>query len=198
MKQTLSESCAITRWCSEIKTKQGESVMKTTKLYSLFGVGFTLLAFNTFAMAFEDENAYPGALCQPELSTQPILRDVGGRMFNISTGSQNWICPIVKHVRVAEEIEFARITVVDSNDGGSVSCTLHSGTGAGASFDSEGPRSTGISQTGTVLLNFGLGTGNTISGPDGGYYYFRCTIPGVDNGSSGVATYTVSENDGEN
>lgn len=171
--------------------------MKTTKLYSLFGVGFTLLAFNTVAMALEDENAYPGALCQPEFSTQAVFRNSTGRMFNTSSSPQNWICPIVKHVRVAEEIEFARITVVDSNNGDSVDCTLHSGTSGGASFDSEGPRSTGISQTGTVLLNFGLGNGNTINGPDGGYYYFRCTIPGTDPGSSGIATYTVDENDGE-
>jgi hypothetical protein len=96
--------------------------------------------------------------------------------------------------------DISRIMVIDNNNdaGGVVSCQLSSRTAQGVFHDQE-IKSTTQSQIGTFALSYGFGDVNTIDGPDGGYYYFRCLIPGTDNNGqrSGVITYTVDENDGE-
>ena len=49
-----------------------------------------------------------------------------------------------------------------------------------------------------VTLNYGDGDKNAINGADGGYYYFRCRIPGTFLGrQSGVVSYRATENNGE-
>ena len=174
--------------------------MKIMKLYQLFGVGLTLLTFNMPAIAVEDEHTYPGALCQPSSNTQAILRDSLGRMFNNSSAPQIWICPIARDSVLAEEIEFARITVIDGNNnssGGVLSCTLHSRTDV-AGFFASATNSTTALQVGVVKLDYGAGDPNAVNGAPNGYYYFRCSIPGIDSGFSGVVSYHINENVGEN
>ncbi len=170
--------------------------MKTTKLYPLFGIGVALITFNTSAIASEDDKLYPGALCQPSSNTDAISRTFSGAMFNASTVTQFWTCPIVRDVNAAGSIEFARVTVIDRNANGVLSCTLHSSTSTGTGVDSDSENTNGA--PGTVSLVFGSGDVNAVDTVASGYAYFRCTIPGTVNGQrSGVVTYIVSENDGE-
>jgi hypothetical protein len=165
--------------------------MKTKKLYLLFGL--PLIAFNVSVRGqpFVDGKAYPGALCQPETNTQSILKNIKGVMFNTGTEPQNWICPIVR--AQSGNIGSAIIRVRDRNAtaGGpnaDVSCTLFSMTPTGTLVDS-GTQGT-VGDAGIVELQYGA-----INSMFRGYYYFRCTIPGIFEGRrSGVLEYLVVEN----
>jgi hypothetical protein len=172
--------------------------MKTTKLSQLFVLGVTLIAFTVSANASEDGKTLPGALCQPGSHTQAIVR-IAGSMFNVSASPQVWTCPIVRDVVGAAAIEFARITVVDNNNdsGAVVFCALVSSTSTGTVHDSDIQDTSG--EAGTVALDYGSGDVKALSGVNGGYYYFQCSIPGTDNNGqqSGVISYQVNENDGE-
>ena len=57
-----------------------------------------------------------------------------------------------------------------------------------------------ISETFGDYIHFGysIGDQNTVEGVDGGYYYFACSIPGMEEGqASGIFSYRIDENDGE-
>jgi hypothetical protein len=121
-------------------------------------------------------------------------------MFNTGAAAQSWTCPIVRDVLAAEEIENARIVVIDRNAAAgdpNVSCTLHSRSSTGVSAGSL-TRATAGDTGGAVTLEYGAGTPNAVNGPAGGYYYFQCSIPGTFGGlRSGVVSYRADENDGE-
>jgi hypothetical protein len=150
-------------------------------------------------MAAEDWKSFPGALCQPINNSIGIFRDSTGRMYNNNTVTRSWICPIVRDV-IGDEIEGAEITVIDRNVAAgdpNVSCTLYSRTANGDFTASETHASAGGSITPTTL-GYAVDDPN-LAGTNSGYYYFHCTIPGTYSGlRSGIASYRVVENSGEN
>ena len=161
-----------------------------------------LMAVNGSAIAVEERTLYPGASCQPLSNTLAISRDATGGMFNTGDAPQDWTCPIVRRV-ATDEIENAQIVVIDRNVAAgdpNVSCTLFSRTstgGAGAAVFGVTLRTAGDTES-PVTLSYGDGDKNAINGADGGYYYFRCRIPGTFLGrQSGVVSYRATENNGE-
>lgn len=169
--------------------------MKRARILAILGVSLTTVSLS--AMSAEDGKTFPGALCQPETGVQSVLRDSTGSMFNTSTAAQAWTCPVVRDV-MGDEIEGAVITVVDRNVAAgdpNVSCTLYSRTPIGGLVASEFHSTAG--GPGTVTLLYAPGNPN-LAGAQEGYYYFRCSIPGTYLGRrSGIVSYRVVENDGE-
>jgi hypothetical protein len=68
-----------------------------------------------------DGKTFPGAMCQPETNTDPIIRDSNGKMFNIGPVPQNWICPIVRDTIANKSLQYSYIVVT-----GSVRCDFRS------------------------------------------------------------------------
>ncbi len=146
----------------------------------------------------EDDKTFPGALCQPETNSLSILRDDQGRMFNTGTVPQLWTCPIVRDYP-RRNLESAQIVVIDNNvalGDPNVFCTIFSKTSTGGPVSSPvSPLSFTTGAPGTTTLNYAVGDPDII-GANGGYYYFRCFIPGTFSGlSSGVVSYRISENE---
>ena len=76
-------------------------------------IALPILVSGAAAMASEDVKIYPGAMCQPEFSTDEVSRDRNdGRMVNESDSNQIRICPVVRDEEAADGVEFAAITVL--------------------------------------------------------------------------------------
>lgn len=167
--------------------------------YPCVAFGLSLMTASLSTLAVEDWKSFPGALCQPTSNTQAIGGQSEGGLRNASNTFQLWICPIVRDV-MGDEIEGAEITVVDRNVAAgdpSVICTLQSRTATGGFTAAESHSTAGGSATPTTLV-YAAGAPN-LAGATGGFYYFACAIPGVYNSNqSGVVSYRVIENDGEN
>ena len=170
--------------------------MKSTKRY-LIAAGIAVIACTTAAIASEDDKLYAGAACQPSADTDQISRTVSGGLFNASGLTQFWTCPVIRDNNASGSIEFARITAVDNNASLNFSCTLYSRTSTGALHDSQIGSST-TAPTGTRSITFGAGDANAVNVVASGYAYFRCSVPGAVGLRSGILTYTVTENVGEN
>jgi hypothetical protein len=171
-------------------------MMKTARRY-LLGAAIAVIACTTAARASEDDKLYAGAACQPSTATDQISRTSNGGMFNAGGLTQFWTCPVIRDNNANGSIEFARITVVDNNVSSNISCTLFSRTSTGVLHDSL-PGAQSTSPTGTKSITFGLGDVNAVDVVASGYAYFRCSVPGAVGSRSGILTYTVTENVGEN
>ena len=80
-----------------------------TKLCRVALVALPVLLSGAAAMASEDEKTFPGAMCQPQISADAVLRNDDGRMVNASGSTRTWICPVVRDVMAADGVEFAKI-----------------------------------------------------------------------------------------
>lgn len=176
--------------------------MKTSPWYPLCGVVALLLVCSVSVRAVEDDKTFPGAFCKSQFSTDST-QIINGRLFNRSNAVQVWTCPMVRAVTGENvTVEFARITVVTRHAGEALACTLFSRTPGGADHATSGAISDrGFPNKPPVDFTFGAGDANTVSGVEGGYYYFECRIPGIDPESgqaSGIVSYRLTENEGEN
>jgi hypothetical protein len=146
-----------------------------------------------------DGKLFPEALCQPGSQTHEIGR-VLGFMVNLGSGPQVWTCPVIREAVDDDAIIFAHMTVIDNNDaadaaGGALLCSLLSSTSTGTVHGSAGRNTTGRGGPGMVALEFVPPETPEVEGVAGDYYYFQCTIPGMDNNgqTSGVVSYEIHE-----
>lgn len=167
------------------------------KTYFTHALGTALFASMLNASAAEDENLYPGTLCRADTNTPSIQYDSIGRMLNVGAASIIVNCPVVRDTG-GDEIEFAAIDVIDNNNSAgdpNVTCTLYSRSRTGGIVASE--LRTSALAPGSATLQYAVGTPN-LAAVSNGYYYFRCSVPGVNLGlRSGVVSYRVVENVGE-
>lgn len=159
--------------------------------HRIAAIGLPILSALSMPAIAADGKSYPGALCQTESPTAQVVRDAAGRLFNPSSVSQSVICPVVRDVGGAAGISSADTFVIDRNPDVDFSCTTFSRSelgnavaskadSAGAGFASATPSQLFVSSVASVA---------------GGYYYIRCSIPGVFGGiQSGIVTYGVNEN----
>lgn len=167
----------------------------------MIGVSFSMMAALSLPAVARDGKTYPGAACQPLSNTQVFSVNSSGVLLNTSNLAQTVICPVVREridADAADGILDARVYVIDNNNAvgdPSVTCVLDSRTtglglanpGLSESFsDSSIP---GAGPNIQVLDNY-----VNLSTANGGYFYFRCSIPGVhENRRSGIVMYRVDE-----
>lgn len=163
---------------------------KVAKLCRVALIALPILVSAAATMASEDAHTFPGATCQPQLSTDPVRRNDEGRMVNDGTAAQTWICPVARDaVDNNNGVEAAQIIVV----GPVASCSFYSMTENGGTVHIASPDRT-IPRGNLRVLEYGAGDDNIPSRP-GGFYHFRCRIPP----DSGVVMYRLDENnDDEN
>lgn len=161
---------------------------KTAKLYQLFTTGVALIIFNTFVMAAGND---VGASCQPPSNTAAILRLNSSDMYNDSTVTQSWICPVIRE-SYNGSVAAAEIRVVDNHPSQNVTCVFNSLTDVGKSYDSRPVSTSGT--PGEISLTWTTTNGSVVRSVPDGYYYIRCSIPGISNAlRSGVIGYKVTE-----
>jgi hypothetical protein len=132
-----------------------------------------------------DGKDYPGALCQPRLSTYTFDRATIGRVFNTSTSPQTWICP---HVHDINGDYVGQITVIDMHLDADVTCTLYSRTRTGSFVDAAEVKSAGTNPAPQPLIT------KQVKGEGNGYAFFNCTVPGMYDGeASGIVSYEVTD-----
>jgi hypothetical protein len=169
----------------------------------MIGVSFSMMAALSLPAVAEDGKTYPGAACQPLSNTQVFSVNSFGVLFNTSNLAQTVICPVVRDTMAADAangIRSARVYVIDNNNAAgdpSVTCVLDSRT-TGLGFANPGLSESfadtsvgGASPNIQVLDNY-----VDLTSSEAGYYYFRCSIPGQDEGRrSGIVMYRVYEDD---
>ena len=175
---------------SEVTIPLQETRRRVAKLSRVALIALPILVSGAGAMASEDAHTFPGATCQPQLSTDPVRRNDEGRMVNDGTAAQTWICPVARDaVDNNNGVESAQIIVV----GPVASCFFHSMTENGGTVEIAPPNNI-IPRDGLRVLQYAVGHIN-IANRARGFYHFRCSIPA----GSGVVMYRWDENnDDEN
>ena len=168
-------------------TTQGEYTMSKRIMGFLAPILATVM-WASVAAASENEKVFPGAQCQTSNQTDAINRTVLGGMRNASSATQTWVCPIVRD-SVTGSIEFAEIALFGR---ASATCKLVSSTSSGLSFAETTPSAVVPLRQDRRRLQYAGGDQN-FSPASRGAVFFVCTMsPG-----SGVGTYRVVENEGE-
>jgi hypothetical protein len=137
----------------------------------------SVLATGAEAIA-DDAKTFPGAMCQPTVSTDLVIRnDATGWMINPGGPTQIWICPIVRDTMEKNSGEFAALTIGHHTR---VKCTLETRSFFGdfpvsrLPDDPEPP----LIFTSPPAQRFTYALGNTnFEGQESGIYYFRCEVP---------------------
>lgn len=157
-----------------------------TKLYLLVISLMSIVNTNVYAV---DAKTFPGAMCQPAEEHYNISRDYRGRMYNPSSYTQTWICPITRDTMASnysDAVKNAWVNIVDLISAKDISCT----------FYSRGSRSTLIDYvTSTSAISANVIGFSNVGGSYGGLYYIRCMVPGRHNNGpmSGIISYRVDE-----
>lgn len=103
-----------------------------SKLCRVALIALPILSSAATAMASEDAHTFPGATCQPRLSSDLVRRNNEGRMVSDGTTAQTWICPVARDaVDTDNGVESAQIIVV----GPVASCLFHSMTENGGTVE---------------------------------------------------------------
>ena len=143
-----------------------------------------LIAASLPVQAATNGKTLPGAACQPLNKDQVFGASTSGVLFNTGTATLTVICPIVRDTIAANSsngISSASVQVIDNNNNVGdprVTCVLESRTTAFGLVESLSASSgSGASATAQTLGAQGQ-YANLASG-NGGFYYFRCSIPPV-------------------
>jgi hypothetical protein len=160
-------------------------------LFALFSLPLLVMGLEAEA---DDAKTFPGAMCQTTDSAHRVLRGqtggLSGAIQNVNGTDIVFICPIVRDTMAANSGEFAAITVGANVV---VRCTLearshNAETATAVTLPTDNPNPPIVQNT----KRFTYAVGNTnFSGPQSGYYYFRCAVP---NGGF-VVSYHVEEDE---
>ena len=170
--------------------------MNTKQL--MIGLGFSMMVAASVPAVAVDGKTLPGAACQPISNTQVFTRDNTGVLFNTSSAAQTVICPVVRDTIALDPINgiiTASVVVIDNNNAAGdpkVTCALESRNINGASVETFVDNSVpGASPVPQILNDYA-----NLTSSEAGYYYFRCSIPGVhETRRSGIVMYRVYEDD---
>jgi hypothetical protein len=147
-------------------------------------VGLPILFSATAAIA-DDAKTHPGAMCQTALNTVPFGRDNNGRMTNLGTVNQIWICPIVRDTMAADSGEFVGVTTLAEPR---VQCTLNTRSDRGT----DGRSFSGVDEVTGDTRRSRYATGDeNFGGVANGYYYLLCQVPP----GGGVVSYQWEEDE---
>ena len=157
----------------------------------LLGSALVAVICPTAATAAQDPGVYPGAACQPYYSSNTFRHNYGG-VYNNSSETQDWVCPVARDFEDSGSIEYAQVTVHASSSG-RPNCDLRSITEEGKLYKIAAPRIYSTRTSRVYTLKFGLGPDNAINVVQYGSLYFYCSLPR----DSGILNYRVTENVGE-
>lgn len=152
--------------------------MKSIYTVLLLSVSYPMSAFAT-----THAQQMTGSLCQPagNLYNQIYhIRSGDGAMYNRSTQTQVWTCPVIRDLMVGKANSFSasmKVKMFSSvNESGKVRCTYYSRTESGDMYDflpmSESRYYTNGLWTLSNKYNHKLDT------PTNGSIYARCLVPG--------------------
>jgi len=141
------------------------------------------------AGAAEVRTQYLGAACQGLAATDPLVRDVNGRIRNAGTQPAIVLCPVVRDVTASTSLEFAALTLAGSVTS-VCSFVVVNGLGSGSGTSPSAIRP--VAGTEHFRVQFADGATN-IQAPTEATAMFKCTL--APGGS--ILNLAIVENVGE-
>ena len=152
----------------------------------------TALLVGGAGQAKADLHSHPGLACQPESQAYSYWKNIQG-VYNNSSTTQVWMCPITKFESDNRVSAFSHLRVIQNHPTQKIACRLIAATFSGGFIEGFVRRATAQGVT-TISLNYefdlippGIGVVEA--------YAIRCEIPPISSGkTSGILSYTVDVN----
>jgi hypothetical protein len=137
----------------------------------------------------QDGKGYPGSSCQTAANPADVFLATSGIVWNVSNGTQTWVCPVVQDVAGGSATVTGRIAVYDRHFSQSVCCTL-AGRNKHAGTVETSTRCTSGTSPSPMDLSFDA----PVDTAEHGYLHINCSLPEVYEGwGSGIASFYVEE-----